>query len=88
MKTTLKHCVCSALEPQGVFIGTRGTTPGPKPARAAAIRPRKRSLGHVSMAILGPRGRRFEPRAVPSVPFQLLLPVSGFGPLVLTESAS
>jgi len=37
MKTTLNHCISSALEPQKVFIGTRGTgargtTPGPKPA--------------------------------------------------------
>ena len=31
-------------------------------------------------AILEPRARRFEPRAVPSVPCQALCPVSGFRP--------
>ena len=38
MKTTLKHCISSALKPPWVFIGTRGkgsqgANPGPKYGR-------------------------------------------------------
>ena len=86
-ETTLKLCISLALEPQGVFLGTRergarGTTPGPKPrlsrGRTAAASPSRPRY-------LGKRARRFERRAVMSVPCQLLLPVSSFGPLVLTN---
>ena len=52
---------------------------------AAPVRPQKRGLDRISEALLGSRPGRFEPRAVLSVPYQLLLPVSGFGLLVLTN---
>jgi len=36
-------------------------------------------------ALLGQRARRFEPRAIPSVPCQVLCPVSGFAFMILTN---
>ena len=42
----------------------------------------------VSAAFLEPRTRRFLPRAVPSVPYQLQVPISGFEPLILTNQLS
>ena len=60
MKTTPKTCISSTLEPQGVFIGAKGTggqgtNPGPKRrARhgrtAAKTRPRPRFCGRMGAA--------------------------------------
>ena len=60
---------------------------------AAPVRSRKRGHSqrghsHVSAALLEPRARRFLSRAVASVPCRLQVPVSGFGPLVLTNQLS
>ena len=80
-------------DPRGVFIGTRGTggrgqTLAQNAGAAALVQPRKRSLGRVFAALRWPHARRFEPRAVPSVSCQILVPVSDLQPLILTESAS
>ena len=81
MKTTPNSIYLLLKAPGEVFIGTReeggqGTNPGPKwRARRGRMTAFPRPLGG--------RVRRFEPRAVLLVPCQILLPVSGFWPLVL-----
>ena len=103
MKTTLnykmenenypKPCISPNYGTQEGIYSHQGRGPGGQPlaqnaGAAASVRPRKHCLGRVFTAIRWPLARRFEPRAVPSVPCQLLLPVSRNWPLVLTESAS
>ena len=74
----------------GVFIGAKGTggqgtNPGPKRrARHGRMAAETRSCARAA-AIQWPRERRFEPRAVPSVPCQALCPVLVLQPLVLTN---
>ena len=81
MKLLLKLCISPSETTGGVFIatteeGARGQALAQNAARAATVWPWKRSPGRVFAAILGPRARRFEPRAVPSVPCQALCLVS------------
>ena len=80
-----KPCISLTLEPKGVFIATRGQTLARSGARAAAVWPWKRIYGRVSAAIGWPGARRFEPHTVLSAPYQFLVPISGFAPLVLTN---
>ena len=87
MKTTLNSAYPSIQNPKGIYIGTRGKggqggKPWPK------VRAQPRPYGRVSMAVLGLRVQRFEPRVVAFVPCQLDVPVSSFGPLVLTNQLS
>ena len=74
IRTILKLCISPSLEPRGVFIATteRGARDKPWPKM------RSWPYDHGNAAQLGPR-------AVPSVPCQVLLLVSGFGPLILTN---
>ena len=95
MKTTLKLCISPTPDPRGVFIATREGGARLEQlakilglAAAATVRPRPALLGRGSVASMGRRAWRFEPRAVLSVSFQFLCPLSGFQPLVLTKSAS
>ena len=91
MKTILKLCISPTLEPQGGIYSQLGKREarGQALAQNAAptVRLRKRGPGRVSAAILAPRARRFEPRAVQSVLCQVLCPVLSFPPLICTESA-
>ena len=80
MKLLLKLCISTTPDPKGVFIATREGGArleqlGKILGLAAAV------LGRGSAASTRRRARRFEPRAVLSVSCQVLLPVSGFGPL-------
>ena len=84
MKTTPKTLYIFALKPQGGFYRHQGRGgPGDKPWPEARLR--KRGYGRIFAVIGWLRARRFEPRTVLSVPCQILLPVSGFWPLVLTN---
>ena len=76
MKLLLKLCISFLKNPRGVFTATReegGQALAQNTAGAAAI--------------LRPRVRRFEPRAVPFVPCQALCPILSLQPLIFTESA-
>ena len=86
MKTTPNSVYLRSETPGGIFYshqgrGGPGDKPWPETARALLL------YGRVSAAIRWPRARRFEPRAVPSVPCQTLCLVSSLQPLVLTKSA-
>ena len=72
MKLLLKLCIYPTLEPRGVFIATRE-----EGAREQTLAQNATAAATIKW-----------PRAVLSVPCQLLCPVSGLQPLVLTESAS
>ena len=75
-KNYTKLCISPSLEnPKGMYRHQGNGGQGDKPWPEAARVPRP----------FWGRAWRFEPRAVPSVPCQALVSVSGFAPLVLTN---
>ena len=93
MKTTLNLCISPNSRTQGGFYRHQGRGPGwqqlaRSTGAAAPVRPQKCGLCRVSTALLGLRTRRLLLRAVLSVPCQVEVSVSGFGPLVLTNQLS
>ena len=79
--------------PREVFIGTRVRGPGGETLAQSAgvailVRLQKRDQSHVSVAVLARRTQRHLLRVVASVLCQLQVLISGFWPLVLTESPS
>ena len=87
-KSTQLSVYLFSEKPQGVFMGTRGQTLAQSTGAAAPVRPRKCGHSCIFAALLEPRARRFLPRTVPSVPYQLQVPVSNFDPLDLTNQLS
>ena len=92
-KTTLLSVFIPLQNPKGVFIGKMGTKELYGAARQILARgsttwPRKRSPSRGSAAVPGRRALRRLLRAARLFPYRLHVPVSGFGPLVLTKQLS
>ena len=92
-KKTTQLSVYPSLEPQGVFIGTRGkgargTTPGPKYGRGRARMAVKMRPKSPSVAVPERRAQHRLLRAASLSLYRLHVPVSSFGPLVLIGEKS